>query len=251
MNPYNILGVDKNSTPDDIKSAYRKLASKHHPDRGGDTKKFQEIQAAYDILADPQKRAAYDNPQPRFDPFMGNRSPTFEDFINQFVNQTRQRVYTVTVFVTLEQIVSGSVDNVSINTPHGQKLIQLQIPKDIDDGSQIRYDGILQDGPLQVLFRVYQHPVFKRYGNDLYLSKEVNIFELITGTSIIINDIFGKQLEINVPAMTKPGSKLRIPGRGLGQSGDQYVLIEAKLPDKISPEMLNQIKKELERSRND
>jgi curved DNA-binding protein len=247
MNPYDILGVDKNSTPDDIKSAYRKLASKNHPDRGGDTKKFQEIQAAYDVLCDPQKRAAHDNPQPHFDPFMGGNA-SFQDFINQFVNQTRQRVYTVTVFVTLEQIVAGSVDNVNINTPHGQKLVQLQIPKNIEDGNQIRYDGILPDGPLQVLFRVYQHPTFKRYGNDLYVTHELNMFALITGTTIMVTDIYGKNLEVVVRPMTKPGSKLRIPGRGLGNTGDQYVLIEAKLPDKISDETLTQIKMDLERT---
>jgi DnaJ-class molecular chaperone len=248
MNPYDILGVDKNSTPDEIKSAYRKLASKHHPDRGGDTKKFQEIQSAYDVLADPQKRAAHDNPHTHFDPFMGGGNATFQDFINQFVNQNRQRVYTVTVFVTLEQIVTGSVNNVSINTPHGQKLVQLQIPTNIEDGNQIRYDGILPDGPLQVLFRVYQHPTFNRHGNDLYVTQELNVFALITGTTIIVADIYGKNLEVVVPPMTKPGSKLRIPGRGLGNTGDQYVLIEAKLPDKISNETLTQIKMDLERT---
>ena len=59
---YETLGVSKTATPEEIKTAYRKLASKHHPDKGGDTSKFQEIQTAYDTLSDPVKRQQYDNP---------------------------------------------------------------------------------------------------------------------------------------------------------------------------------------------
>ena len=72
-NHYNTLGVDRNSSPDEIKKAYRKLASQHHPDKGGDTATFQNIQTAYDILSDPQKRQHYDNPQPQgFGGFSGS-----------------------------------------------------------------------------------------------------------------------------------------------------------------------------------
>ena len=63
---YETLGVTKDASPDEIKKAFRRLASQHHPDKGGDTKKFQEIQAAYDVLSDPQKKEAYDNPAPQF-----------------------------------------------------------------------------------------------------------------------------------------------------------------------------------------
>ena len=61
---YAILGVAKGASQDDIKKAYRKLANKHHPDKGGDEEKFKEAKEAYEILSDEQKRAAYDNPQP-------------------------------------------------------------------------------------------------------------------------------------------------------------------------------------------
>lgn len=66
---YSILGVSKDASADDIKKAYRKLATKHHPDKGGDVNKFQEIQEAYEILSDPDKRAEYNNPHSGFSGF--------------------------------------------------------------------------------------------------------------------------------------------------------------------------------------
>jgi DnaJ-class molecular chaperone len=77
MNPYNILGVDRSATKDEIKKAYRKLALQHHPDRGGDENKFKEITQAHTILTDDERRRRYDltggvedTPQhPPFNPF--------------------------------------------------------------------------------------------------------------------------------------------------------------------------------------
>lgn len=68
MNYYEVLDVNKNSSLQDIKKQYKKLALKHHPDRGGDPEQFKKISEAYQILSDPQKRAEYDNPSP----FAGN-----------------------------------------------------------------------------------------------------------------------------------------------------------------------------------
>ena len=66
MTYYEILGVAKDAKPDEIKKAYRKLASQHHPDKGGDKTKFQEIQSAYDTLSDTNKRQQYDMQQNGF-----------------------------------------------------------------------------------------------------------------------------------------------------------------------------------------
>jgi len=250
MNPYNVLGVQDNATSDEIKNAYRKLASKHHPDRGGDTKKFQEIQQAYDILTDESKRAEYykSQNQGNFNSSQHFGRNPFEDLINQFTRATNQNIYTVTVFVTLEQVAAGSNESVHLNTPQGPKLIQIQVPQGIEDGTQVRYDGLIQNGWLQILFRIHRHQKFERSNLDLQIIHEVNVFELILGTKIIVTDILNRQIEVNIPSNTKPGSRLRISKHGLtrsGITGDLYVLITPVIPDKISEELLNLIKLEM------
>lgn len=82
---YKILGVDRKSTKDDIKKAYRKLSKKYHPDvnSGGD-EKFKEIAEAYDVLSDDKKRSQYDNPSP-----FGGNNP-FEDLFREFGQQRRK-----------------------------------------------------------------------------------------------------------------------------------------------------------------
>jgi len=241
MDPYNVLGVDRTATPEEIKTAYRKLAAKNHPDRGGNTSVFQEIQAAYDTLTDPDKKAVLDN-EHHFREYTGN---PFQDFINQFMHTSRQRIYTVTVFVTLEQLVAGRVENVQITTPVGSKLLQLEIPIGVEDGSQVRYEGIMADGILQVLYRVHRHPKFTRHGNDLHCTEHIDFFKLILGTKIWVTDITGKSWEIMVPELTKPGTKLRIAGKGIA-GGDQYVLIDGVLPAKIDASVLSAIRNSVE-----
>lgn len=81
MNYYEVLDVNKNSSSQDIKKQYKKLALKHHPDRGGDPEQFKKISEAYQILSDPQKRGEYDNPSPfvRNMPSGRSRPPGFVD----------------------------------------------------------------------------------------------------------------------------------------------------------------------------
>lgn len=250
MDYYDILGVPKTATESEIKQAYRKLAAQHHPDRGGDTAKFQQIQQAYDTLGNAENRSRYDNPGSQFHGFHGfNGFPggnPFDDIINQFMRQSRQQMYTVTVFVTLEQVAQGAQETIQINTGQGPKLIKLQIPQGIDDGQTIRYEGIMPHGALHVCYRIREHTRFRRQGLDLISNESVDVFKLITGTKLEVTDIFGKKLEVNVARNTQPGIKLRIPQRGLkaaGQTGDHYILIMACLPDKIPEELFNTISK--------
>ena len=87
-NYYDILGVSKDSTTEEIKKVYRKLSKEHHPDRGGDENRFKEISEAYTILGDKQKRTEYDNSLNN--PFSGGSFDP-NDLFNSFFKQGRQR----------------------------------------------------------------------------------------------------------------------------------------------------------------
>lgn len=120
---YKLLEVDKNSNEAEIKKAYRRLAVKHHPDKGGDPEKFKEITRAYEVLSDQDKRAKYDkfgeegldNDGP------GDASDIFEAFFGGGGRRgggTRRRQKTKDVVqnlkVTLEQMYSGYTKKMAI-----------------------------------------------------------------------------------------------------------------------------------------
>lgn len=141
MDYYQTLGVGKTASQDDIKKAYRKLAAKHHPDRGGDTATFQSIAQAYDTLSDPNKRAQYDSPQHSFDPFshgggqgwhdvssMFGGNP-FEQFFRQAQqpNRRKNRDLNIRVNVNFKQSYLGADLEANYQLPSGKKLSLIHI----------------------------------------------------------------------------------------------------------------------------
>jgi curved DNA-binding protein len=257
MDFYQILGVSKTATSDEIKQAYRRLASRHHPDKsGGDTATFQRIEEAYRILSNSETRAQYDNPTSQFTGFPGgfhfdiNGSNPFEDLLNQFTRhhqQQRQRAYSLDVFVNLEQIAAGTTEVIQIQTETGPKNLQIKIPKGIEDGQRIRYDNLMPDGPLIINFRIRAHKTFQRRGLDLWSDISINVFDLILGTTIEIPTIYGNTLEVNIKPGTKSGSSLRISNYGLESSnrhGDQFLLINCHIPDTISDNLKTALEQE-------
>lgn len=260
MDYYSVLGVTKTATQDEIKRAYRKLAAQHHPDRGGDTAKFQDIQAAYDTLSDSQRRQHYDmhgsrpntgGPQMGPGGFHFEFGPgVFDEIFSQFGFQRsdRKQSYSAVVFIDLEQVANGGQKIIHLNFPQGQKIINIDIPRGIDDGQNVRYDNVVPDASLVIQFRVANHAHYTRRGLDLYRTVSVNVFELITGTTIKIVDIYSKELEVNIAPRTKIGTTLRCARRGLDTPrgvGDLYISLLSHIPDTISDELLTAINKEV------
>jgi DnaJ-class molecular chaperone len=254
---YKILGVDKSASQDDIKRAYRKLASQHHPDKGGDTKKFQEIQSAYETLGDEQKRKDYDNPQPQYS-FNGGVPPGFEDLFSQFgfmgggrrAQQPRKnRPVTIQITMTLQEILNGKDVVGNVTLPSGRdQMLQLKIPKGVKNGDQIRYQGLGDDtytnlpkGDLVVHIAELRDPVFDRQGSDLYKDLDINTLDAMLGCSVRTKTIDGKELEISVPKGIQAGQLIRCQGYGLpgdsrGIRGNMFLRININTLQGLSEE---------------
>ncbi len=261
---YQTLGVERNASPDEIKKAYRKLAAVHHPDKGGDTAMFQKVQAAYDTLSNPEKKAQYDNPHQHH--FGGNSPFGFEfhtngfnvndlfgsvfgqgghPFFGQGFQNNRQPTYRTTVWLSLEQVCTGGEQVLQLQTPNsGLQTVKINIPLGVENGEQYKYTDLIKDATLMVDFRVHPHPKFERHRFDLLTKLEVSVLDLIVGTSVKFTTIYGKELEVTVPAKSKPGTMLRISGSGVpynGHHGDQMLLIIPVMPDTIDDRIVQSI----------
>lgn len=258
---YQTLGVARNATPDDIKKAYRRLAGIHHPDKGGNTAEFQKIQQAYETLSDPEKKQQYDNPNP----FGGQGGPGFSGFpggfqfhmngfdINDIFGQMfgqrpghrpQMPSYKTVVVVSLEQAYSGGEHTLQFNVDGNQQVVKVEIPKGVTDGQTLRYDNLIKNAILLVEFRTQPHSKFDRDGANLYTIVDINVLDLIVGTTLEFTSISGKQLKVTVPPKTQPGQKLRLPGEGMpirNGYGDQYILLKPFIPDIIDKQITDSI----------
>lgn len=255
---YATLGVPRTATADEIKRAFRKLASQHHPDKGGDTKKFQDIQEAYATLGDEQKRAEYNNPRPQFSGFPGfgggGGSVNINDIFNMFgqgggfpggfaQQHPRRNHVRMTLTITLLDVATGGKRTVSLGTQQGVSTIEIEIPMGINDGDNVHYEGIGPGGAdLVVQFRVNPDRIWTRNNLNLTIETRVSIWDLILGCELEITTITGGVLSASVPAQSQPGVTLRLRGRGLtdrhGNVGDILVRVQAFVPDSIAPELL-------------
>ena len=253
---YQILGVAKNATPDELKKAYRRLASIHHPDKGGDTAEFQKIQVAYDILSDPQKRQQYDNPMPQGNPF-GSHPGGFHFNMNGFnmddlfgqmfkQHQHNNNVFRTTFWISLEQVYKGGEEVLKLQTPSGMHMVRVNIPKGIMDGGQVRYEKVIESNDLIVEYRIHNHLKYERKMNDLYCNHSISVLDLIVGSSFEFTTISGKTLEVSVPPKTQPFMHLKLAGHGMpihgtNAYGDQIILLKSFIPDIIDSSITDSI----------
>jgi DnaJ-class molecular chaperone len=257
MNYYEILGVTKTATADEIKLAYRRLASQHHPDKGGDKNRFQEIQQAYQTLSDPESRASYDNPRPQFTQRRaGEPQFNFNDIFHMFgarfggdVEQPVARSARAQLWISLTDVAQGGRRIISIATSQGQSNVEIDIPAGIEDGDSVRYSKLAPGGQdLVIQFRVQADQNWQRQGSTLMVTMTATVWQLILGAELNLDIITGKTIAVTVPPHTQPGTTLRIRGYGLASRtgappGDLLVKLAARLPDHIPDDLMDHIRR--------
>lgn len=273
MDYYKTLGISKDASQDEIKKAFRSLASKHHPDKGGDTAKFQEIQEAYATLSDPQKKAEYDNPSP-----FGTRPDGgwqqadvggFEQFFHQFGpdlgsifgNHFGQRIQknksiNLQTDISLEEAYEGKTVFASYRLPTGkEKSFEVKIPAGVQNGMTLRIAGAGDDsirhmppGDAMLTITVRPHPLFERNGNDIVQSVEISAFDAMLGKDLEVETIGKDRLVIRIKEGTQPDSILRIQGKGMPDvrdpnvKGHHMLLIKVKVPTNLTEYQKNAIR---------
>ena len=256
---YSTLGVGKTANADDIKKAYRKLAGKHHPDKGGDTSTFQKIEEAYRILSDPQQRQQYDNPMMQSNPFQGfpgggfqfnmngfNMDQMFEQMFRQHQHPQQQNTYRTSYWITLEQAYKGGEELLKLQTPTGLHMVRVNIPKGVPDGGQVRYENVVDSSDLSVEYRIHPHLQYERKMNDLYTNHSISVLDLIVGTIFQFTTIGGKTLDVTVQPKTQPFMHLKLAGHGMPMQGtnafgDQIILLKPFIPDNIDSRITDSI----------
>lgn len=244
---YKILGVERNASEDEIKNQYRRLAKKYHPDVSKEenaTQRFQELQEAYSVLKDPQKKAHYDNGGAAG---YGDRVQTYyreyggqDSFVNIHdlfealrgrASQKRQQIFQITI--TLEEAFAGTARQINNTT--------FRIPPGLRTGNRITVEDFLVD------VVVLPHAKYKRAGDDILLTVFITAIEAMVGTKAVIKNIDGTTLKCDIAPGTQPGQVLRIKGKGMPNPevntvrGDLMIQVNVSIPSNLTDEQKERI----------
>ena len=275
MSHYDTLGVGKSASPEEIKAAYRKLAMKHHPDRGGDQKQFQQITEAYETLSDPDKKAFYDHGGgQQGNPFGGNwhefRSGhpfqgadpfgnPFEDIFTHFgfgFQQSRPRPKNsdlqIKVKISLRDSYMGKTITINYPLPSGhQQTAEITIPAGVIHGQQMKMGGMgdntisdLPRGDLIVHIEIDPDRNFHRDDMSLVTKIKIDVFDAMIGCKRTIKNIDDSEVEITINPGTQNGQKYACRGLGFPSikfnnvKGDLLVQILVDTPIVKDPNLI-------------
>ena len=253
---YKILGVERKASADDIRSAYRKLAMKYHPDKNpGDKKaedKFKDINEAYQVLSDEQKRARYDQLGSAYSDFrtsggrpgdfrwddwfqqqgggqrgsaddvFGGGGATFSDFFRTIFGEavrSSARGQQMQQETGYQQDLSITFQEAYEGTMRqlqtNSRKLQVRIPAGVKTGSKVRVAGAGPEGTdLYLVIQIEDENRFERDGSNLTTTSTVSVFTLILGGEAEVDTPNGK-IKLNIPAGTQPEQVFRLAGRGM------------------------------------
>ena len=285
---YRILGIDKKATAEEIKKTYRKLAREMHPDLNPNDKeahkKFQQVNEANEVLSDPEKRKKYDQygkdwqhaeqfekakqsqqrqPGSGAGSFGNDFSETdFSDFFSSMFGGSGSRQtkfkgqdYHAELQLALKDVYTTHQQTLTVNG----KNIRITIPAGVENGQVIKLKGYgapgSNGGPagdLLITFIIPNDQMFKRLGNDLYITADTDLYTALLGGEKIIDTFTGK-IKVTVKPETQNGTKIRLKGKGFpvykkeGEYGDLYITWLVKLPTNLT-EKQKEILRELSKS---
>lgn len=265
---YEVLGVAKDADAAEIKKKYRLLARKYHPDVSKEAdaeERFKQINEAYDVLKDDEKRGAYDqlganwkqgqgfggHPGSDFGDG-GSFGDIFENIFSQggfsgggfegFGGQQQGRGFAsqgadlqTTVRIDLLQAINGDKINVTVSG----KNLNIKIPKGIRQDQKIRLAGQGQPGTgggpagdLLVEVNINKHALYRVDGNNLQIDLPLAPWEAALGCKVNVPIPGGKKIQLTIPSNSQSGSKMRIPKKGLPgkTTGDLHVVLKIEAP---------------------
>ena len=260
MDYYSILGVPKNASEQEIRKAYKKKSMQHHPDRGGNEETFKKVNEAYQTLKDPAKRQQYDNPQPEFrfnTSNMGGFDDVFSSMFGAGFRQQRQqrnRDIQLQYRIELSDCFTGKGVSLQYTMPSGrQEFVDVRIPAGARDGDTVNIQGFGDDsipnlprGNLLLRIGVIKPKGWDIHNLDLIHSISVSVFDLITGTDVVIHSPEGKSINLKIPKGTQPDTTFSIQGYGLPEHnlrrrGSIFVKVKGKIPKIDDGVLLHQI----------
>jgi curved DNA-binding protein len=250
---YEVLGVARDASPEEIQRAYRRQARRLHPDVNADPaaeEQFKELTAAYEVLSDPARRRRYDRslldplPGDRVRVNTGRRGMPFdiEDLLGTAFATGRWGGgfgYRPPPFADLEAEIQISVEDaytgvhgqVVVTTPAGPRDFEVIVPAGVVDGERLRHIG--RAGDLYLVVRLAPHPRYRVDGRDLTVDLPVSAWEAALGATVPVETPAGR-VEIDLPPGSSSGRRLRLRGRGLpnpgGPAGDLYAEVRITMP---------------------